>query len=97
MSETENVTFAAVQCALGGSVDENVAKVEVLVREAARKGATVILPPELFEGPYFCREERDRFFAWAKPASRGSRRSSRSPFRFPSSKKPGTPTSTASP
>jgi len=68
MSETENVTFAAVQCALGGSVDENVAKVEVLVREAARKGATVILPPELFEGPYFCREERDRFFAWAKPA-----------------------------
>jgi N-carbamoylputrescine amidase len=49
-------------------VEENVAKVEALVREAARKGATVILPPELFEGPYFCREERDRFFAWAKPA-----------------------------
>jgi N-carbamoylputrescine amidase len=64
----ENVTFAAVQCTLGGPLEQNVAKVEALVREAARKGATVILPPELFEGPYFCREERDRFFAWAKPA-----------------------------
>ena len=49
-------------------MEENVAKVESLVREAARRGATVILPPELFEGPYFCREERDRYFAWARPA-----------------------------
>ena len=68
MSGARNVTFAAVQCALGGSLEENVGKVEGLVREAARRGAAVILPPELFEGPYFCREERDRFFAWARPA-----------------------------
>jgi N-carbamoylputrescine amidase len=68
VSTSELVTFGAVQCALGGSVEENVAKVERLVREAAKRGATVILPPELFEGPYFCREERDRFFAWARPA-----------------------------
>ena len=66
-SGADAVTFAAVQCALGGSLDANVAKVEALVREAAKRGATVILPPELFEGPYFCREERDLFFAWAKP------------------------------
>jgi N-carbamoylputrescine amidase len=65
---SSEVTLAAVQCALGGSVEENVARVEALVREARKRGATVILPPELFEGPYFCREERDRFFAWAKPA-----------------------------
>ncbi len=68
MSEPGRVTLAAVQCALAGPLDENVAKVEALVRDAARRGATVILPPELFEGPYFCREERDRFFAWARPA-----------------------------
>jgi N-carbamoylputrescine amidase len=37
------------------------------VELAASKGAQVILPPELFEGPYFCREEKDEFFAWAKP------------------------------
>jgi N-carbamoylputrescine amidase len=65
---SEILTVAAVQCPLGESVAENVARVERLVREAAARGARVILPPELFEGPYFCREERDTFFAWARPA-----------------------------
>ncbi|NKB18330.1 MAG: N-carbamoylputrescine amidase, partial [Pseudanabaena sp. CRU_2_10] len=37
------------------------------VIQAAQQGAQVILPPELFEGPYFCREERDTFFEWAQP------------------------------
>ncbi|MEO8584936.1 MAG: nitrilase-related carbon-nitrogen hydrolase, partial [Acidobacteriota bacterium] len=64
----ENVTLAAVQCALGGPLERNVAKVEALVREAAKRGATVVLPPELFEGPYFCTKEKDEFFAWATPA-----------------------------
>ncbi len=67
MTIREPLALAAVQCALGGSLEENVAKVERLVREAARRGAQVVLPPELFEGPYFCREEKDAFFAWAKP------------------------------
>ena len=65
MSQT--VTVAAIQCALSGSVAENTAKVASLVREAAGRGAQVVLPPELFEGPYFCREEQDRFFSWARP------------------------------
>ena len=65
MSET--LTIAAIQCPLGGTVAENVARVERWVREAAAKGARVILPPELFEGPYFCREENDAYFAWARP------------------------------
>jgi len=68
MSRPEPLILAAVQCDLGGTVEENVAKVEHLVREAAKKGAQVVLPPELFEGPYFCREEKDAFFAWARPA-----------------------------
>ena len=61
------VRVAATQCAFGPSLDENVARVEALVREAAGKGAQVILPSELFEGLYFCREEKDEFFDWAKP------------------------------
>lgn len=65
---SELLTVAAVQCPLGGSVAENVARVEGHVRKAAARGARVILPPELFEGPYFCREERDTFFTWARPA-----------------------------
>ena len=38
-----------------------------LVREAAGQGAQVILPPELFEGEYFCRVEDEGLFANAKP------------------------------
>jgi N-carbamoylputrescine amidase len=36
------------------------------VREAADKGAQVVLPPELFEGPYFCRVEDEGLFATAR-------------------------------
>lgn len=61
------VTVAGLQCALGDTLEQNVARVERLVREAASKGAQVILPSELFEGPYFCREEKEEFFSWAKP------------------------------
>ncbi|MBW0144848.1 N-carbamoylputrescine amidase [Sphingomicrobium clamense] len=61
------VKVAALQLTLGGSVDENIAAVTELVREAASKGAEVILPPELFEGPYFCRVEDEELFATAKP------------------------------
>lgn len=61
------VRVAATQCAFTENLAENVARVEALVREAAGKGAQVILPSELFEGLYFCREEKDEFFDWAKP------------------------------
>lgn len=61
------ITVAALQLALGGSVEENIAHVSELVREAAAKGAKVILPPELFEGPYFCRVEDEGLFATARP------------------------------
>ena len=66
--ESRIVRVAALQCALADGPDQNVARVEALVREAAATGAHVILPSELFEGPYFCREEKDAFFAWARPA-----------------------------
>jgi N-carbamoylputrescine amidase len=62
------LSVAAVQCSLAEEDrDGNVTRVEALVREAAGKGAQVILPPELFEGPYFPREEREAFFDWARP------------------------------
>lgn len=67
MTQARIVTVAAIQCELGGTRAENVERVEQHVREAARRGANVILPPELFEGPYFCREEKDAFFDWARP------------------------------
>jgi N-carbamoylputrescine amidase len=63
----ELVTVAALQTSFTGDLATNVANVTDLVRKAAFQGAQVILPSELFEGPYFCREERDEFFDWAKP------------------------------
>jgi N-carbamoylputrescine amidase len=65
---SQNLRVAALQCSLGGSEKENTEKVTSLVREALKQEAKLILIPELFLGPYFCREEKDEFFAWAKPA-----------------------------
>lgn len=61
-----NMHVAALQLPLGNA-DTNIAAVSELVREAAGRGANVILPPELFEGPYFCQEQHERHFATAKP------------------------------
>ena len=60
---------AALQLALGGDMDANIAGVSALVREAAAKGANIILPPELFEGPYFCQTQDERWFATARPVA----------------------------
>lgn len=62
-----NITVAALQLPLGGSMDANIEAVSGLVREAAARGATIILPPELFEGPYFCTVEEEVLFALAHP------------------------------
>ena len=44
------LAVAALQLAFSDDVGENIAAVSELVREAAGKGAKLILPPELFEG-----------------------------------------------
>jgi N-carbamoylputrescine amidase len=62
------ITVAALQTALTDDVDANVRRISELVREAAGRGANVILPSELFEGHYFCRTQREQDFARARPA-----------------------------
>ena len=63
------ITVAALQLALGASEAENIEAVTDLVAHAADKGAQIILPPELFEGPYFCRTEDEALFASARPTA----------------------------
>ena len=64
------LTVAALQLALGCADEaENIGNVSVLVEEAAAKGAQVILPPELFSGPYFCTVEDEALFALARPTA----------------------------
>ncbi|MFM9829828.1 MAG: N-carbamoylputrescine amidase [Sphingomonas sp.] len=62
-----DITVAALQLGFGPALETNIANVSRLVREAAARGAQVILPPELFEGEYFCRIEDEALFATAKP------------------------------
>ena len=63
-----NVTLAATQMACTDVVSENVERGEKLIREAAGKGANIVLLQELFEGYYFCQDEVPEYYARALPA-----------------------------
>ena len=63
------VTVAALQLAFSDDIDENIAAATALVRQAAARGAKIIQPPELFEGPYVCKVEEESLFAQARPLS----------------------------
>ncbi len=61
------VTVAATQMACSWDRDANVARGEKLVREAAARGAQIILLQELFETPYFCKDHLASHLDLAKP------------------------------
>jgi N-carbamoylputrescine amidase len=61
------LTLAAIQASYGDDVAANIAKTRNYIREAAALGAQVILPSELFQGPYFCVAQQERWFAEAHP------------------------------
>lgn len=61
------ITVAALQTAYGEDLQANIDKTVALVREAAAKGAQLILPSELFQGPYFCVTQEEHWFARAFP------------------------------
>lgn len=60
------VHVAALQMSCGWNADDNIARAEQLVREAASRGAQIILLPELFEAPYFCIEQDVRHLRLAR-------------------------------
>ncbi len=68
-SSVDSFTVSVVQCALAGSIEHNLATLSVHVKEAASKGADVVVLPELFGGPYFCNRQDERHFALAFTAS----------------------------
>ena len=62
------LTVAALQLALAAADEAaNIAAVAALVEQAAGQGARIVLPPELFAGPYFCAVEDEARFALARP------------------------------
>jgi len=62
------VTVAATQMACSWDRERNLKNAEALVREAAGKGAQVVLIQELFETPYFCQDQKQEYFALAARA-----------------------------
>ena len=63
------LTLAATQFACGVDSTRNLDKAEALVRRAAAEGAEVVLLQELFETPYFCKDQLAGLFALARPAA----------------------------
>ena len=63
------LTVAAIQTSYGQDMAANIAKTEDFIREAAGRGAQVILPSELFQGIYFCTRQDPRWFETAYPVS----------------------------
>jgi len=61
------ITVAATQMACTPNAAQNIANAEKLVRQAAEKGAQIILIQELFETPYFCQDMIHEYFKLAKP------------------------------
>jgi N-carbamoylputrescine amidase len=62
-----NLIVGAVQIACSENMKANLDKLEMHVREAARRGAKLVVLQELFEGPYFCIDADVKHNALAKP------------------------------
>jgi N-carbamoylputrescine amidase len=63
------ITVAAIQTTYGHDMKANILKTEGFIREAAKRGAEVILPSELFQGIYFPTRQDPKWFATAYPAT----------------------------
>ncbi|MEM7019732.1 MAG: N-carbamoylputrescine amidase [Pseudomonadota bacterium] len=62
-----NVTVAATQMWCNWDLEGNVDRAVALVSHAAAQGANISLIQELFETPYFCKDQDDQHFSLAKP------------------------------
>ena len=66
---TRIVTIGVVQMAMTADTARNVDHAVELVRDAAARGAGLVLLPELFENLYWCQVQQERFFATAHPVA----------------------------
>ncbi len=63
---TEKFTVGLIQMSCSPDPEENLAKAEDRIREAAGRGAQIICLQELFRSQYFCREENWDYFELAE-------------------------------
>jgi N-carbamoylputrescine amidase len=57
------LTLGVIQTSYGTDLYGNIEKTKAFIREAADKGGQVIVPSELFQGPYFCVTQDERWLA----------------------------------
>jgi N-carbamoylputrescine amidase len=69
VAASREVTVAATQFACANDKASNLDKAERTVRRAAAEGAEIVLLQELFEVPYFCKDQLATHFALAQPAT----------------------------
>src|SRR5438477_1211567 len=69
MSDVNQTPFRVglIEMACAKDPNENLAKAEWRIREAAGKGAQIICLQELFRSQYFCQEENAELFDLAEP------------------------------
>ncbi len=65
MAQYRSITVAGIQTHYGPDLDGNIDRTTEFVRAAAKKGAQVILPSELFQGIYFCTKQDPKWFLTA--------------------------------
>ncbi len=65
----DNVTVAVTQMACTWESEDNIERAENLVRQAAAAGAHVVLLPELFATPYFCKDRDEKHLHLAAEAN----------------------------
>jgi N-carbamoylputrescine amidase len=63
------IKLAVVQMSCSDKLSDNVKKATSKIKEAAKKGAKIILLQELFENLYFCQVEDEAYFKTAHPVS----------------------------
>ncbi|EQB39312.1 carbon-nitrogen hydrolase [Sulfurimonas hongkongensis] len=59
------IKVSAIQMQMSQDIDANIKNAEVLVRQANKNGAKIILLPELFASLYFCKDMDDKYFSLA--------------------------------
>jgi N-carbamoylputrescine amidase len=64
---TQPIQLGLVQHDCTEDVQRNIRVCVELIREAAGRGADLVITPELFASTYFCQTEDDRHFALAEP------------------------------
>jgi len=67
MPQPRKFALGVVQMRMGPSPDDNQARAERHIREAARQGAQVVCLPELYRSQYFCQAEDHAHFDLAEP------------------------------